>query len=179
MSVEAIALAVGCSIHTVHHWINTYKESGTVGDSPRSGRPRIETGDQFAASARAHPFSATPRMLKAEHHADVSRRTIRRRLNDDSLFGRAARRSFVFSDDVIRARLSFANGYNNWSEEKWMTVLFSDENIFTLGLHGRVWVQRPKNMEWDKKYCIEQPSHPPGVNFWCCFSGRGTGWVGV
>ncbi len=174
MTVEAISLTVGCSKNTVYHWLNVYRDSETVDDSPRSGRPKLET-PSFAASARAHPFAATPRMLKAEHHTLVSKRTVRRRLNDDSLFGRVSRHFFILKPDIIRARLSFANGYNNWSEEQWMTVLFSDEKIFTLGLHGRVWVQRPKNTAWRKEYCLEQPSHPPGVNFWCCFSGRGTG----
>ncbi len=75
----------------------------------------------------------------------------------------------------IRARLSFANGYKDWSKEKWMKVLFSDEKIFTLGQHGQVWVQRPPNQEWDPKYCREAESHPAGINFWCCFSGHGTG----
>jgi transposase len=174
MTAETIARTVGCSTNTVYHWINVHRATGGIDDSPRSGRPRIITPD-FAASARAHPFAATPRMLKAEHATAVNKRTIRRRLNDDSLFGRVARRFLELSPSVVRDRLSFADGYRDWNEDKWMTVLFSDEKIFTLGWHGRVWVQRPKNTEWKPEYCIDQQNHPPGVNFWCCFSGGGVG----
>jgi transposase-like protein len=174
MTEEAIALAVGCSRKTVHHWINQHREVGHVEDKPRSGRPKIETPD-FAAEARAQPFASTPRMLRAKLRAPVSKRTIRRRLNDDQLFGRVSRHFFKLKPDHIRARISFAEGYRNWTADKWMTVLFSDEKIFTLGLHGRVWVQRPPNSAWKTEYVREAESHPAGVNFWCCFGGRGTG----
>lgn len=171
---EAIALFVGCSLHTVDHWLSIYAETAAVGESPRSGRPTIPTPD-FSAAAIAEPFRSTPRMLKAKLHSPVSKRTIRRRLNDDSLFGRVSRHYFPLSPESIRARLSFANGYGAWTEQDWMRVLYSDEKIFTLGAHGQVWVQRPRNAASDPKYVREAESHPDGINFWCCFSGRGTG----
>ena len=174
MKVEAIALQVGCSQRTVYHWLNHYRENGTVTDEPRSGRPASALL-AAVAEARAHPFTSTPRMLKATLRLTVSKRTIRRRLNDDGLFGRVSRHFFKLSEETIRARLSFANGYKDWSEQRWMSVLFSDEKIFTLGLHGRVWVQRPPNSEWQPQYCRELESHPAGVNFWGCFSARGVG----
>jgi len=173
-----IALKVGCSLNTVYHWLAHYREHNSVEDEPRSGRPRLTTPElnaTFVAAARAHPFESTPRMLKRKQRAAVSRRTIRRRLNDDSLFGRVSHHFFMLKPEHIRDRLSFGNGYAGWSKEKWMTVLFSDEKIFTLGYHGQVWVQRPKNAAWDPKYCYSKESHAAGINFWCCFSGRGIG----
>lgn len=174
MSVEGIALTVGCSKHTVHHWLNHYSEHGNVDDAPRSGRKRKRV-DGIKEEATAHPFSSTPRMLKAKLRLTVSKRTIRRRLNDDSLFGRVSRHFFVLTDAVIRKRLSFAHGYSCWSTEQWCTVLYSDEKIFTLGMHGRVWVQRPHGAEWQPQFCREAESHPDGINVWCCFSSHGVG----
>lgn len=174
LTVRAISLHVGCSPTTAYHWINHWKENKTVDSLPRSGRPRLPL-PPLKDEATAHPFDSTPKLLKAKLKLPVSRRTIRRRLNDDLLFGRISRHFFILSADTIRSRLSFANGYMNWTVEQWMKVLFSDEKIFTLGHHGRVWVQRPINSAWDKKYCREVESHPKGVNFWCCFSGLGTG----
>ena len=171
MTAQGIALQVGCSMRTVYHWIT---ELQSVKDHPRSGRPR-NTVPPLKPEAEAHPYASTPRMLKAKLRLPASRRTIRRRLNDDQLFGRVSRHFFPLSADVVRKLLSFANGYKDWTEEKWMRVLFADEKVFTLGMHGRVWVQRPKGAAWDPKYCHEQESHPKGVNFWGCFSGRGVG----
>jgi transposase-like protein len=174
MTVQSIALLVGCTPHTVYHWINHYNEHGTVDDAPRSGRPRLSM-PPLREEADLHPFASTPRMLKAKLQIAASKRVIRRRLNDDMLFGRVSRHFFKLTPDVIRDRLSFANGYKNWTKEQWMSVIFSDEKIFTLGQHGQVWVQRPPNAAWLEKYCREEESHPKGINFWCCFSGRGTG----
>jgi transposase len=114
-------------------------------------------------------------MLKAKLHLPVSVRTIRRSLDDMDIHGRVARQYFALSPDHIRARLSFANGYQNWSIEQWMHLLFSDEKIFSLGTHGRVWVQRPPKTEWSSKFSTEKLNHPDAVNFWCCFSGQGLG----
>jgi hypothetical protein len=172
--MEAICMLVGCSDKTVYHWRAVYHATGTVDDLPRSGRPRVDV-PSLRAEAEAHPFSSTPRMLKSKMRLPVSKRTIRRRLNDDSLFGRKSRRFFFLDATSIRKRLSFANGYHDWSEDKWMTVLFADEKTFTLGMHGRPWVQRPRNADWDPRYSYEGESHPPKVNFWGCFSGRGVG----
>jgi transposase len=173
-----IAYKVSCHVNTVYHWLSHFRERGDVSDEPRSGRPRGTTAEQdaaFSAAARAEPFASRPRDIKRKQHVDVSRRTIRRRLNDDLLFGRVSRHFFPLSDHTIRARLSFASGYGGWTVERWMEVMFSDEKIFTLGQHGQVWVQRPRGEAWSPKYCYERESHPDSVNFWCCFSGRGTG----
>ena len=174
LSALAIALKVGCTPKTVYHWLAKYRDNHTVDDEPRAGRNQLITPD-FATAARQHPLSATPRMLKAELKANVSKRTIRRRLNDDSLFGRVARRHYQYTPDIIRQRLSFANGYKDWTDEQWMSALYSDEKGFTLGQHGRVWVQRPPGTAYQPQYCYEYPGHSAKVNFWCIFNGRGTG----
>jgi transposase len=174
MTVQSITLLVGCTPQTVYHWINDFNENGTVDDDPRTGRLRISI-PPLKEEAQQHPFASTPRMLKAKLQIRASKRTIRRRLNDDLLFGRVSRHFFKLFPDTVRARLSFANGYKDWTKEMWMKVLFSDEKIFTLGNHGQVWVQRPRGEAWNPKYSREVESHPAGINFWCCFSGHGTG----
>lgn len=178
MRVSEICLLVGCSPNTAYHWIRHWLDSGTVDDEPRAGRRRRLSSSAAAAitaAATEQPFDSTPRQLRAKMKLNVSRRTIRRRLNDDGILGRKARHSYILNENTIRARLSFAHGYSNWTADDWMKVLFSDEKIFTLGPHGTVWVQRPASQAWNHKYCYELESHPKGVNFWCCFSGRGTG----
>ncbi|HVX00230.1 MAG TPA: transposase, partial [Candidatus Babeliaceae bacterium] len=173
-TVEAIQLAVGCTRQTVYHWLTKYAESQSVDNAPRSGRPK-KLIPSLKEEAEAHPFNSTPRMLKAKLHIDASKRTIRRRLNDDGLFGRVSRHFFVLTPATIAGRLRFANGYSHWTAADWMRVIFSDEKIFTLGMHGQVQVQRPRGKAYDPKYVREQESHPAGINFWCCFSGHGTG----
>ena len=43
----------------------------------------------------------------------------------------------------IQRRLSFAEGYANWTVADWERVIFSDETHIEVYGRSRVWVQRP------------------------------------
>jgi hypothetical protein len=74
-------------------------------------------------------------------------------------------------------RLSFANGYLNWTEQQWDTVLFSDEKIFSCGITTERYVRRPIGEANNPEYMIDHKSHPISCNVWACFSGRGLGYI--
>ena len=72
----------------------------------------------------------------------------------------------------------FQHIYHRTIEDRRDLTLYSDETIFTIGQHGKVYVHRPPGAStyWNRKYCLEDiQSHGPSVNYWCCFSSRGTG----
>ena len=52
----------------------------------------------------------------------VSSRTIRRLLNNNKLYGRISHHGHPFTEDNKKKRLSFANGYKNWTKQDWEKV---------------------------------------------------------
>lgn len=172
---EYIAARIPCDVRTVRHWL----EHPTLLDCPRSGRKRKTTAAQDEAivdEAEETKFT-TPRRIRRKLGLNVSSRTIDRRLIEHGLFGRVARHKKKFSEEEIRKRLSFAEGYKSWTAAQWMKVLFADEKIFWgEGFWGRVFVRRPKGEALNPDYCVDDDPHPVKVNIWGCFCGRGLGY---
>jgi transposase len=172
---------IPCNINTVNHWISRYEQHDSVEDKLRSGRKRKtneNTDVNIIASAVEKKFT-TPKRIKREQQLAVSTRTVRHRLNEAGLFGHVARKEYPFSEDHIRKRLSFANGYKGWTMDQWDTVLFSDETHIELGPHGQVWVQRPLGAAFEPQYMTTKVPHPDRISIWGCFSGRGLGEIEV
>jgi transposase/uncharacterized coiled-coil protein SlyX len=171
-----IAQRIPCDVRSVRHWL-THSD---LQDSPRSGRKRKTTAEEderIEQEARETKFT-TPRRIKRKLGLDVSSRTIDRRLIEVGLFGRVARHKKKFSEEEIRKRLSFAQGYKNWSAADWMRVEFADEKIFWgEGFWGQVFVRRPKGEALNPEYCVDQDPHPTKVSAWACFSGHGLGYM--
>jgi hypothetical protein len=159
--------------------LNHYEQKENLNDEERSGRPRKtneETDKRIEEKAREIKFT-TPRQIKRKLELDVSPHTIDRRLQEVGLFGRVARHKKKFSDEERRKRLSFAEGYKNWTEDQWLHVLFADEKMFWgEGFSGQVWVRRPVGEALNPDYCVDQDPHPVKVNVWGCFCGKGVGY---
>jgi transposase len=170
---------IGTTRQTAAHWQHTFEETRDIRDALRSGRPRETTeleDEVLVAVAVIQPFT-TPRQLKRKLEMDVSPRTLDRRLIEGGLPGRVAVHKYELTEEHIRKRLSFAEGYNSWTEEQWDRVLFSDEKTFLgKGFSGRVWVRRPPGEALKSEYCVDKKPHPVKVNMWGCFTGRGLGY---
>ncbi len=142
-----VAHKINTSLPTVRHWIKQFEEKKEVNDSPRSGRPRCtdESLDTAIVGESYNDPFASPRQLKARLELEgLSDDTIARRLNEAGLHARIARREFKLTDEHKRKRLSFAEGYQRWSDDDWCTVIFADEKLFWgEGHSGRVFVRRP------------------------------------
>jgi transposase len=176
-----IASKIPCTLKTVGHWIHHYKNAGSVEDKRRSGRKRKtdeNTDINIINTAKEEKFT-TPKRIKRELQLTVSAHTIRRRLDEAGLFGRVARKEYPFTAEHIRKRLSFGNGYANWTDAQWDTVLFADETHIEMGPHGQVWVQRPLGAALDPQYMTNKLPHPDRVTLWACFSGRGLGDIDI
>jgi hypothetical protein len=78
--------------------------------------------------------------------------------------------------EVIKQRLSFAEGYGNFD---WSKVLWSDEMSIRLGPQGQTWVQRPIGEAFTTDYCVQTAKHPPKVHVWGCMASGGVGRVHV
>ena len=174
-----IAQEIPCDVRSVRHWLLHYEQHRNVDDEPRSGRKRKTTSqvdEQIEEEAKETKFT-TPRRIQRKLGLDVSSRTIDRRLIEVGLFGRVAQHKKKFSEEEIRKRLSFADGYKDWTVEQWMQVMFTDEKIFWgEGFWGQVFVRRPPGEALNPEYCIDQDPHPVKVNVWGCFCGKGLGY---
>lgn len=78
---------------------------------------------------------------------------MRNRLIDVGLLGRVAIKKPLLSKKNRLSRLKFAKSHLSWTQEKWNTVLWSDESKFNLfGSDGRVYVRRPVGQRYNVKY---------------------------
>jgi transposase len=168
---------------TVAHWQHTFEETSDIRDALRSGRSRETTEEEnitiVAASVIDHYL--TPRQILQELDLNVSKRTMDRRLQEAGLFGRVALKKRAFTEEDMRKRLSFAEGYKHWKEKEWERVLFADEAIIqgaggTKG--GRQWVRRPIGTceALKSEYAHHSVAHPKQLNIWACFSASGLGY---
>jgi transposase len=172
---------IGHDVRTIDHWTSHYEEHGNVEDEPRIGRPQAlidETKEAIISLAEERKF-ITPKNIRTELELNVSTRTIRRRLNEEGLFGRVARISYPFTEEHIEKRLAFANRHQNWDESKWDTVLFSDETHIVLGGEGQVWVQRPEDTAFLAQYMAHRDPFPEKISVWGCFSSQGVGAIRI
>jgi transposase len=181
-----IARRLGIARETVRAILDRYLATGSPMSGSRSGRPRCtdEATDTAIAFAAHVDVFTSPRQIrrKLAFGDAISARTIDRRLQEAGLFGRVARHKRVsdYSEEELRKRLSFAEGYKDWTEEMWCKVLFSDEKcFFGKGFCGRIWVRRPKGEAYDPKYCVHKQAHPVKVNVWACFCADGQGYIHI
>jgi transposase len=176
--VSTIATKVGTTEKTVRHWIDRWDENGHVEDEQRSGRPQLLSEAEktsIAVSALVTKFTTPKEIRRTLDLSAVSPRTVRRALDEAGIFGRIARFSPPLTAEHQRKRMSFAQGYGGWTEQKWDTVLWSDETSIRLGPSGQVWVQRGENEEWDPAHVMHKEKHAAKVHMWGCFSGTGMG----
>jgi transposase len=170
-----IAARIPCDVRSVRHWL----AQEDTNDSPRSGRKRKTTTEQDAAvvaEAKETKFT-TPRRIRRKLGMDVSSRTIDRRLIEVGLFGRVAQHKKELSEEQKRARLSFAEGYKNWTAKQWMNVIFADEKLFWgEGFYGEVFVRRPPGEALKPEHTVDSDPHPEKVSVWGCFCGKGLGY---
>jgi hypothetical protein len=177
MPRQEIARRIPCNLNTVGHWIRRWEEEHSLQDNERSGRPRCtdEETDVAIEEFTDEMKFTTPQEIKKEMQLDCSARTIRRRLDEVDLLGRVSQTEYVYDERDIQRRLSFAEGYANWSEDDWARVIFSDETHIEVYGRSRVWVQRPRGKAFDPQYMTQRIPHSERVSLWGCFCARGVG----
>jgi hypothetical protein len=158
-------------------WINRWRDEHSVADHERSGHPRCtdDDTDQRIADFADEKVKTTPKDIVRELELPVSARTVRRRLDEVGLYGRVQQEEHAYTDENIRRRISFAEGYSHWNEDDWSRVIFSDETHFYLGHHGREYVQRPIGAALDPKYTLKTDRLEGKVSLWGCICAGGLG----
>lgn len=105
--------------------------------------------------------------------------TIKRRLNENSMHGRVARKLPYVSKANMTKRLKFYTENILKSPEYWKKILWTDESMVRLShSHGRIYVWRRKSEEFS--YKCSRPtlkSLGNGLKFWGCISANGPGKI--
>lgn len=181
-SYSRIAAHMGCGKSAVSKLLKKYRETGSVKNLKRSGRPRATTPSQdkhirvtslMDRFRSAHDISRDVIVHKTKKNVSVS--TVKKRLQEAGLNGRVARNKPKLTKKQRMARLEWAKKYRSWSKSDWEKVLWSDESPFTLFIKGgKVFVRR---REWETYApCCMQPTVKFGgghINVWGCFSAQG------
>jgi len=172
-----IAQELHCDAHAVSRWINRWKETNSLTDAERSGRPRCTTDDtdqDIGILSDIKP-TYTPKDIRRELQLPVSPHTIGRRLDEIGLWGCVQTEEYDYSEFDLQRRLAFADEYIKHDEDWWSRVFFSDETSFYLGHYGRQYVRRPVGAACDPKYSHAQPQLSGKVSLWGCISAEGLG----
>lgn len=159
--------------------LKRYRIRKTVAAAPRTGRPRKTSARDDNAIIRQikrNPW-ATSSEIRSEIGANVSSRTIRRRLVERGFYSRRPARKPLLKKKQRMARLQFAQDHLTWDVKKWKTVLFSDESKFNItDTDGIKYVRRPDGQRLNPRYYKTTVKHGGGsVMVWACFSGQGMG----
>jgi transposase len=172
-----IAAELHCDEHAVSRWVHRWEETRSLGDAERSGRPRCTSDDtdQDIGLYSAGHHAALPRDIRRELELPASARTVRRRLCEIDLHTFVQRSEHAFTEEDLRRRIAFAEGYSRWTEADWSRVLWSDHTLFTLDYQSREYVVRPPGHAYDEEYLKPQERLQGAVWLWSCFCAEGLG----
>ena len=135
---RVVANLFGCHVSTIYRLEARQRQTGSVSDRPRSGRPRVTTPAQDRAivrSFRRDPFQTAKEVARTtigRHGRPIDNRTLRRRLQARGLHNHRPLRRLYLSPQNRAARLAFARNHINWRQNNWRRVLFTDEVRFCI-----------------------------------------------
>uniref|UniRef100_A0A087XEY1 Transposase Tc1-like domain-containing protein n=1 Tax=Poecilia formosa TaxID=48698 RepID=A0A087XEY1_POEFO len=167
---------------TIYRIIKNFKERGSIVAKKATGRPRKTSKRQdrllklFQLRDRA---TSSAELAQEWQQAGVSAsaRTVRRRLLEQGLVSRAAKKPLL-SRKNIRDRLIFCKRYRKWTAEDWGKVIFSEESPFRLlGTSGKQLVRRGRGERYHR--LTPTVKHPETIHVWGCFSAKGVGSLTV
>lgn len=149
--VHKIAKKVNLSWTSVKSVIQHYEKTHSYLPCRKPGRPRKTTtrNDRkiinLALQNRRVTLKALGKSVRQNYGIQLSDESIKKRLHDAKLYGRAARKKPLLLKRHRDARLKWCRERRSWSAKDWEKVLWSDESKFCLvGSAGcqRVW-RRP------------------------------------
>lgn len=172
MTPKQISKEVRCTVNTVKFWLKRFKDNGDVEELPRAGRPRktTEEQDEVILAAQEEDREATMQDIQQEvkkQRIEVSSSTIRRRVMEAGMRFIPPLVKPLLSIQYIEKRVEWANQYG---EQDWKQVMFSDESTIRLHYYRRSVWRRP-----GEHIVRRSVKHPAKVNIWGCLSSQGFG----
>ena len=133
-SERSISERIKRNKNAVHNAVVKFKKTETYSDAKRSGcprksTPRVEHIIRRTAVRSSMSSASKIRSVLLAKGADISRRTVNRRLVID--FGLKARKPAKkprLTPAMKAKRLGFAKKHEKWTIQQWQQVFFSDES---------------------------------------------------
>ena len=145
-SARRAAKAKGTTPRTVERWVERFKQTGSVSDAPRSGRPRhglhIPKARPILKSCVAKRMSCAriSKQIAKKLGVNASEETVRRALHGHGAKAKRPSKKPVLTDQHKLNRLRFCK---HWKRHSWARVMLSDSKYFLLypaGVGFKVWV---------------------------------------
>ena len=180
MSVRDVARHFGVTERTMSNLKRKFRETGTVKDRPRSGRPRKTTPAEdryIVTSSRRNRFLTGTQLavqLRNARGTIVSDQTVRNRLHAARLRARRPYVGIPLTRRHRQDRVNWATAHQRWVRRQWNEVLFTDESRFNIQFaDGRVRVWRLPGERFHQANVIERDRFGGGsVMVWGGISNR-------
>lgn len=144
-----MAQTLQVSKSVVHRVVKRYRQTGRYTRLAGQGRKRktVARDDRFLVNRVLRNRTLTSSEVRTElqevRGVTVSTKTVRRRLKSAGIKSHVPARGPLLTTCHRVARLNFARNHENWNDEAWSQVLFTDESRFCLKSDdGRVKVWR-------------------------------------
>ena len=170
VTVSEVARRFNTSRPTIYKLQTRVQVTGTVRDTPRSGRPCVTNQAEDRHLRVVHlrnrfkTASSTAREWTGQHQ--ISRYTVKRRLKVHGIVARRAAERCALLVGHRQARLNWARLHRAWIDQQWDRVIFTDECRFQLESHdGRQRVYRRRGERFSSN-CVSTASDKRGLMVW-------------
>lgn len=162
-SVTSVAAEFGIAHSIVSRIWRAFQTTGTAVRRFSSGRPRATTAvdDRYmvlqARRNRRQTTGEIARHLQQTTGRPISRFTVARRLHNGGLFARRPVRCVPLTSAHRRRRFVWCREHQNWTDQQWGRVLFTDESRFSLTTDsGRIHIWRERGTRNNPSNIVER-----------------------
>jgi len=148
---RVIANDFNCNVRAIERLWVRYNATNSTNDRPHCGRPQVTTARQNRLMVRQHlrnrftRATETARQTVGTHQRPISADTVCHRLLASNLRCYRPAREPVLTPRHRQERLQWALQRQNWRNQQWRNVIFSDESrycISTADGRTRLWRRR-------------------------------------
>ena len=183
-SMKQIADKLQRSSSCIHNILQRFKETGSVNDRHRSGRPQISNErDQrhlirLVKENRRLSSTELANKWTLSSGCVASPRTVRKVLQNHNYLWRSACKKPRLTDMQKKRRLDWCNHYKTFSKESWRDVFFSDEmNVEVDQRKGRIMLRRTPGERMNEDCVVKRTKQGSGsIGIWACMSYNGIGF---
>lgn len=184
-SPSELAKQYKVSVSTITRLYEKFKETKSVKDLPKAGRPQILTerterrAVRYIVSGECSTAVQVQKKLQVDHKIEVSAQTVRRTFKKNNLKSAVKVKKPLLLPRHKKARYEFAKKYRHWSYDDWKKVIWSDESKYNIyGSDGReyCWKQKGESLK-DRHVKGTIKFGGGGVFVWGCFTAQGIGYL--
>ena len=178
----AIKLGSGATKSGVRKLCLKLAETGSFADKKRCGRPKITTPttDRRLVRMSLKDRRLSSRQLLIQLGANVSTKTISRRLRKAGLFARHPWKKPLLTVAMRKKRIAWARKYCDWSIQDWEKVIFSDETKINLyQSDGNIYVRRRIGEALLPSCTQKTVKFGTSVMIWGCMNATGVGRIHI